>query len=150
MEEVRGGRKEMSVHVVGVGVGVRLVDSDEDEESRADRRHYSPLDLRSLTPSEVRRSIQGRFRTKCNRAVLWRGSSPRHWPRGRAALQPSSWILYCVRHAWGTTGRVAARRWETKKRRRLWWGCGMQYVNADVSLIGPWIAPMILLGRERI
>jgi hypothetical protein len=53
---------EDCIHVVGVGVGVRLVDADEDEESRADRRHYSPLDLRR----RHRRSIQGRFRANCS------------------------------------------------------------------------------------
>jgi len=53
---------EDCIHVVGVGVGVRLVDADEDEESRADRRHYSALDLRR----PHRRSIQGRFRANCS------------------------------------------------------------------------------------
>ena len=64
----RGIDEEESIHVVGVGVGVRLVDADEYEESRADRRHYSPLHLRP-----PRRSIHGssppRFRANCDRAV---------------------------------------------------------------------------------
>lgn len=47
-------RGEESIHVVGIGGGVRLVDADEYEESRADRRHHSPLHLRS-----PRRSLQG-------------------------------------------------------------------------------------------
>jgi hypothetical protein len=64
----RGMEGEDSIHVVGVGVGVRLVDADEYEESRADRRHYSPLHLRP-----TRRSIQGsslpRLQANCDRAV---------------------------------------------------------------------------------
>lgn len=66
---------EECIHVVGVGVGVRLVGADEDEESRADRRYYSPLYLR---PN--RRSIQGRFRTNCSARCTEEGA---HLDAGR-------------------------------------------------------------------
>ena len=53
----RGIDEEESIHVVGVGVGVRLVDADEYEESRADRRHYSPLHLRQIGRASCRERV---------------------------------------------------------------------------------------------
>lgn len=122
------------------------MDADEDEESRADRRHYSPLDLRR----PHRRSIQGRFRANCG--ALKRALTSTLAERTRCTTA----LILCIllRHPRPvvrddrTSRRSPVRDQETAAA-LVWGGELVQCANADASLMGRFFSNTSLTGREK-